>query len=256
MKWIEKISILDDKKINKVIFNFWNNFLNFKEIPNKWTNLVIKHDLKSKLTNDEIYIISFYDKWNILSVPELYFSRISKYLQNNTYNISKLLKEFKLIKNEKIKKVWPVISYYLYWTEKLFSKSINVRKLKWNIDKNIFEKYIESCSKEEVDNIDMDFNDLTHEFFWLFINNTMVSVWNYSIDKITKIAHIWIITNFLYTKKWYWKVLVNTMVINILEEQLIPQYRVDKDNIASIKIAKSLWFIWILEGISLITITT
>jgi len=30
------------------------------------------------------------------------------------------------------------------------------------------------------------------------------------------------------------------MVINILEEQLIPQYRVDKDNIASIKIAKSL----------------
>ncbi len=245
---------IDKNKVNKVIFNFWNNFLNFKEIPVSWNNLTIIHNRKSDLPENQINILSFYNNWNIISVPKKYFNILSKYLNSNKYNIEKLLIKFESIENKKVQKFWPVIFYYLYNTNKLIPKNINVRQLKWIIDKSIFNEYIESCTKEEQNSVDMDFDDKTHIFFWLFIEKKLVSLWNYSIDIDTGISHIWILTHSKYVKNWYWKELVNTLVLDILEKGLIPQYRVKHNNIASIKLAESLWFEKVLEWITLMTV--
>jgi len=109
-----------------------------------------------------------------------------------------------------------------------------------------------SCSEHNKNQIDIDFKDPLHKLFWFFQENTLVSIWNYSIDIKSSIAHIGILTLEQFQWKGCGKELVNWIILDILDNKLIPQYRVKKTNIPSNKIALSLWFTPVLETTTLV----
>ena len=98
----------------------------------------------------------------------------------------------------------------------------------------------------------MVFDDPNHTFFVLHQNEEVVSLCNYSTDEETKIAHIGIITPKQFCGNGYATILVNSVVQNILESDLVPQYRAEWSNNASLGIAKSLGFTPVIESFSFV----
>lgn len=245
--------MLSKNEINNRIFNYWNNFLFFKQKPKIWDNIVIRHNLDSWLWIDEIYILSFFNWWNVISVWNNYFDYIFEYINTNWYNLELLKNEFKKLTSRGIKVKWPVISFYLFYDKYIMNESLNIKAITEK-DKMEYYKFLSSCDKIDLEKVDINLFDITHRLFWFFEKEKLVSLWNYSIDEETKIAHIWIITLKCHQWKWFWKVLVNWIVKDILANWFIPQYRVLKNNLSSLKIARSLWFEEILETLSIINI--
>lgn len=246
-------------EINESIIDFWNNYLNFWELPSKWITKVISHNTgdesqnipPSYLPENEFFIFEHRDKWRVISVHEKYTKIIADIINSDWYNIGKLTETYeKLTHNKPIIK-WPVFSYYLYSTENLLPRNENVKKLEIG-DVALYNEFIKSCINEEIKEVDMQFEDPAHNFYVLYQNWDKVSVCNYSTDEKNIIWHIWIITPRRFQWNWYAKILVNTVILEILENNLIPQYRAGSDNPASIKIAESLWFKKVIESFSII----
>ncbi len=239
--------------INKMIFKLWNNHLDFKRIPSKWETIVIPHSVSSGMPDTELFVFEYLEAWRVISVHKKYFEEIKNFIDLEWYSFDSLRNKFESLTWKKSKLLWPVISLYLFSDNKLLTESINVEKLNTE-NKRVYEDFMNSCVDWEVEEVDMDFDDPTHRFFALYNDWKVVSLWNYSIDDPTKIAHIWIITPKRYQGNGYGKELVNTMVHDIFKNWLIPQYRADDFNVLSMKIAHSLWFEDVLKTYSFIVV--
>lgn len=244
----------NENKLNKTIFNFWNNYLDFGKIPDKWKTIVISHNIASEISENEFLIFEYLSEWRVISVNNKYFQKIKSLINYKWYDFNILRKEFENLTQKKSNIFWPVISLYLYSTEKLLPINYQVKKIEIK-DKKIYDDFFKSCLDSEKKEVDMDLEDLTHRFFVLYNEKKVVSMGNYSIDEKTNIAHIWIITPKKYQWRGYGKQLVNTIIHDILSNNLIPQYRAKNTNIASLKIAKSLWFEPVLETFTFKTIS-
>lgn len=251
--------IKNSDKINKDVIKFWNNYLNFKELPVKWITKVISHNTgdesqnipPSYLPEDEFFIFEHKDFWRIISVHEKHQRAVLNLINNEWYNKEKITKLFSELITYEIKIKWPVFSYYLFDDKKLIPKNDNIKELN-NEDRKIYEDFILTFVDDEIKEVDMQFWDPTHKFFVLYNEKEIVSICNYSYDEQRIIGHIWIITPKKFQGKGYGKKLVNSVIHNIIQDNLIPQYRVDFDNVASNRIADSLWFEKIISSFSII----
>lgn len=240
----------NQQQLDKIIFTFWNNYLNFKQIPDKWEIIIIPHHIRFEIPQDECIIFEYFGHWKIISVHEKYVEDIKTFIASNGYGFEELKNYFKNILQKDIVIFWPITSLYLYSMEKLLPIHWQIKKIKLK-DKDIYNNFMESCTHHEEKEVNMDIEDSSHHFFVLYNDWNVVSMGNYSIDKETDIAHIWIITPKKYQRNGYGKHLVNGMIHDILNNNLIPQYRVKNTNKASIRIAKQFWFTSILESCTL-----
>lgn len=241
--------MINKNNLNTIIIWFWNNFLDFKTVPNKWENLIISHSKASELPETELYVLEFKEAWRIISIHEKYYKQIEEFINWHWYSFDGLRKEFEKLTGKTSKIAWPILSAYLFSDEKLLPVSKDVIELK-SEDIQKFNDFMNNCPDCDKKEVDMNFEDPTHRFFILNVNWEAVSLCNYSIDEETRIAHIGIITLKKYQWKGYAKTLVNSVVHNILDNWLYSQYRADKFGSVSIKIALSLWFEIFLESYS------
>lgn len=235
--------------LDTTITKFWDNYLDFKIVPNKWENLIIPHSKVSELPDTEFFILEFRKAWRIISVHEKYFEQVVGFINSYWYSFEKLRKEFENLTGKNSKIAWPIVSAYLFSDEKLLPVSKEVVKLELE-DRGIFDDFMTNCLDWEEKEVDMNFEDSTHRFFVLYKDWVVVSLCNYSVNKETKIAHIGIITLKKYQWNGYAKTLVNTVVHDILDNWFYPQYRADKVGSVSINIALLLWFEIYLESFS------
>lgn len=237
----------------KTIIDFWDEYLDFKIIPKEWENRVALHNHTSGISEDEFFITEFPSAGRHISVSEKYADKVRNFISEEKYDFNGLKKEAEMLMGGKIKQLWPVTTMALWTTEKIKAINSDIAKLGLN-DKKIFEDFMDICTEDDKNEVNMEFDNPTHTFFVLRKNWTVVSLWNYSVDDKSRIGHLWILTPKKHSWNWYWKTLVNAMVIDILQRDLAPQYRAQSTNIASIKIAVSLWFETVLESFSFVKI--
>lgn len=250
---------LEQENLTNTIITFWDNYLDFKQIPEKWKTVVIPHNMgditrditSSGLPENEFFVFEHLSAGRIISVHDKYVGRVTDLIDREWYNFDGLKNAFQFLVQKNTKILWPVASLYLFSTEKLLPLDSRVEQI-WNKDKKMYDHFMKSCVDGEIKEVNMDFEDLTHRFFILHQDWNIVSLCNYSIDEKTKIAHIWIITPKKYQWNGYGKALVNTVVQDILKNNFVPQYRADTTNIASCKIAESLGFTPVLESYSFV----
>lgn len=120
-----------------------------------------------------------------------------------------------------------------------FSKSIEIRKLSPN-DLEASENFKNSCSEDDVDTL--DFNLETDIAYGAFLQNKLIGVSRYLVLRDTKIADITVVISSEYRNQKISTPLVSKIVESILADSLTPKYRVQTENIASIKIAQRLGF--------------
>lgn len=238
--------------ITDAIINFWRNYLGFTQIPSTWEIGIIIHKSGSEIPDDDLIVFNYLSKGQIVSVAQQYFDEIEYYIQENWVAIEDLQKKFELTTQKKTQVYGPVISFYLFSTDKLLPINSSIEKLEIT-DKKIFDDFIGSCVDGEMQEVDMDFMSPHHHFFILRHEWEVVSLGNYSLDETgkTPIAHIWIVTPKRHAWKGFGKELVSAMTHNILNKELVPQYRAKSSNAASLKIAESLWFTPVIESLTI-----
>ena len=238
-----------NNKLSPKILGFWDNFLGFWELPENWETKLILHKKGSQIDEDEIFILEVNWSWRIISVSTKYEDMVRKMLESD-FDERKLKKIYEKATNWKMTILWPIITSYLD------NEQEKEDVIDWRIqileDKKLFDDFVKWCKDNEMKEVNMEFWNPSHKFFAFNVDWDIVSLGNYSMDDKKTIGHIWIVTPKRFSWKWYWKILVKAMVKDIIDNWLIPQYRTSKDNIASQKIALSLWFKKIMESYSLV----
>lgn len=245
---------IDTVNLANVIITFWDNYLNFKQLPNVWETVVIPHntnDIENIMPETECYVFEYWSAGRLISVGGKYQTGLQNFFKEEWYSFDGLKTYFESVIQKNTRIFWPVCSLYLFSTEKLLPKDSRVCPI-WNKDRKIYDDFIESCMDSEMKEVNMEFKDPNHRFFILTQNGFTVSLGNYSIEKQTWIAHIGIVTPKKYQWNGYGKALVNTIVHDILDNNLTPQYRADTTNLASMNIAESLGFTKVLESYSFV----
>ncbi len=242
--------IIDIEKTKQTIVTFRGDYLGFTEIPGEWLIKIIGHKDGSRIPENDFLVYEFEDEWTLITVGDKYREQIENFINEHWYSVESLKKQYESLVGKESRVHWPVVSFYLFTTDKLLNKAPNVRQLHSH-DMQLFLDFVNSCIDGEMEEVDMNFDDSTHKFFALEIEWKICSLGNYSIHEQTWIAHIWVVTPVKYAWNWYGKMLVNSIVDDILENNLIPQYRAKTKNVASLKIAESLGFKRVLESYTL-----
>ncbi len=243
--------VKENKNLFGVVLAFWDEYLNFKDIPNKWEVVIITHNPTSWIPENEFFITEFPDSWIVISVHDNYVQEIRALIGEKWYDFEILKSRFEQLTRWEAKILGPVVTMSIKGFDKLLPMSPNAIRLEPEDEKK-FHDFMESCTDSEAKEVNMEFGNPTHFFYALYQEWIIVSLANYSVDDKNRIGHIWIITPFRFSWKGYGKQLVNTVIRQIIDSWLAPQYRASSTNIASLKIAESLWFERVLESFSFI----
>lgn len=242
MEKSDKISI-----INK----FWWNYLWCSTDDFQWNWIKVISHSSNLADSKEIYVLTYWNLKTIVSVQEQYKQEIVDIISNYWLNNDKLHSAIDKIYDWEKKYTWIILTSYLFSKEQLKPKSPQVRYINKE-EVKLYKDFMKKCEDSDISEIFMNFEDPFQEFYWYFEWDEMVAISNYVVDdENDNIAHIWILVRSDKKWKWYWKMLANNLSHEILERGLIPQYRVWEDNIASRKIAESLWYEEILRWYSL-----
>lgn len=260
MRNIQETTILDKviqsrKEITDIVKKHWSNltWCNVTDFDSGITFVLDSTNPRlanTKKAKEEIQVLSFKNWWTVVNVSDDYYSELLEIIQNFW------LDDEKMGQSLQNKYGWVLSPYhsvrlYLFTDEKLVPIDNNIRKLNIS-EKKLFDSFMEKCSEEEKYEVYMDFEASFHNFYAYFVNEDIVAIGEFCKihdDDIVVIPSI--ITREDCRWKWYWKAVVNAMTYKMLEWWFVPQYRCDPKNIASRKIAESLWYEEILNGYSL-----
>ncbi|MBP8016673.1 GNAT family N-acetyltransferase [Candidatus Gracilibacteria bacterium] len=246
---------LNKENIIDVIKNHWLNLTGCTiEDFNSGINFILDSE-NSKLENtkkikEEICVLNFKNGGTIINVADECFSELKEIIQNfgvNDEKIGQLLQK----KYKGILVSYYSVRSYIFNCEKLVSIDQNVRKLKKS-EKKVFDDFMGKCTENERYNVYMDFETDFHNFYAYFYEDNIVAIGEYSkIHGDDEVVSLSIIVKEGCRGKGYGKAVVNAMTHKIIEASLVPQYRADPKNIASINLAKSLGYEELINGFSL-----
>jgi RimJ/RimL family protein N-acetyltransferase len=117
--------------------------------------------------------------------------------------------------------------------------SLDIRELSPANQSEIDELYLD-CSEDDKDTLDLTFED--EVAFGVYDGSKLIGISRYAVVRDTKVADITIVIRQSYRGKGYSSGLVSRVVETALRNGLVPKYRVDESNHASIAIAKKLGF--------------
>lgn len=233
------------------IQNTWSSYLWIEnsDLLKKWIK-VISHS-KELLDSKEIYILK-YNAWaTIISVPEEIRLEIEKIIKESGQDNNKMHEAISRLYEWNKMNTGYILTNYLFDSAKINEINPNTRYISKD-QKLLFDDFMTKCLDEDKKEVFMEFEEEFHKFYWYFENWELVAVANYvRNDENDKLAHIWIILRSDKKWMWYWKILANDITAEILNRNLIPQYRVAENNIASRRIAEKLWYEEILRWYSL-----
>jgi len=241
------------EKSNKIsiINNFWWNYLWCSTDDFQWNWIKVISHSPDLVDSKEVYILVYWNWKTIVSVMKQCKNEIIEIIDKYWINREKIHSAINKIYDWEKKFTWIIITSYLFSKEQLKPKNPQVRHINKN-EIELYTDFMKKCEVKDISEIFMDFKEPFQEFYWYFEWNQIVAISNYIVDdENDKIAHIWILVRSDKKWKWYWKILANDLSHEILERNLIPQYRVWEENIASRKIAESLWYEEVLRGYSL-----
>lgn len=233
----------------------WANltWCNIEDFDNKITFVLDSKNPKlsnTKKIKEEIKILNLRNWWTIINVSDEIFPKLSEIIEKFWVEEDKI---WQLLQREYS---WTLDLYrktqlYLFTDEKLEPIDPNIRKLDKS-EKTLFNEFRAKCSEEDNYKVYMDFDVEFHEFYAYFVWNEIVALWDYcKIYDEDKVALPSIITREDYRWKWYGKKVVNVITHKIIESWLIARYPVDPQNMASINLAKSLWYEELFDSYSL-----
>ena len=111
-------------------------------------------------------------------------------------------------------------------------------------DKEAIEQFYEGLSEDDIDTLDLDFEDDTTIAFAVYNDDVIAAIGRYYVIPTEKgTMDITLVTSKNYRGKGFASLLLKKMITLGLENNLVPRYRVKTDNIASIKVAEKLGFI-------------
>jgi len=234
-----------------IINNVWWDYLWCDDSDFQWDWIKVISHSPNLADSKEIYILTYWGWKTIISVQEQCKKEIIEIIDKHWIDNDKLHSVIQKIYDWEKKHTWIILTSYLFSREQLKPKNPQVRRI--NKDEiELYADFMKKCEDKDIDEVFMEFSEPFQEFYWYFEWGEMVAVCNYVVDnEKDKIAHIWILVRSDQKWKWYWKILANDVSHEILERNLIPQYRVWEENIASRKIAESLWYEEILRWYSL-----
>lgn len=102
------------------------------------------------------------------------------------------------------------------------------------------EEFYQDCSEDDKDTLDLTFENETA--LGLYVENKIVAIARYTPLRETQIADITVLVRRTARGKAYSAPLVSKLVERILRNNLVPKYRVEENNHASIAVAKKLGF--------------
>lgn len=118
----------------------------------------------------------------------------------------------------------------------------NLKKISKN-DKDLIELFYKDLSRDDIDTLDLDFEEKTTMAFAVYSDDAIAAIGRYYIIPTEKgTMDITLVTSEKYRGRGFASLLLKKMISLGLENNLVPRYRVKTDNIASIKVAEKLSF--------------
>lgn len=243
-------SIITPGEAELHIDSYWSNFFWCTPSQLKQPWILVLPRLRGDTDDSEIYVCEWKDGATVIITPPSLQSHVQELIRiRTTESLETILRNSSSLPSIIF---GPIITKYSLSRNALWKASSSVRKL-LSSDENSYNDFLRACLPEDVNKVDMDFQNNFHRFFGYFHNEELQSVWNYQTDdEEDKLAHIWIITRPDSTGRGYaWEV-VNALLQDIFDCGLLPQWRVHIDNIASNALADRFGFSETMRSYSIV----
>lgn len=222
--------------------NFWSEFLGLSTTELLSPNYVINSSGRYIEKHQDKFVFLYQDLKSLKKVLIASAKNIENY-QIKTADLDKLpldtAKDFK-----KMTLAFHDIDYGLTSAEHftpfdISTSSIEIQRLSL-ADQAATEHFSNRCSEDDIDTLDFDLE--TDIAYGAFLQNKLIGVSRYLVIRETNVADITVVVSSEYRNQKISTPLVSKIVERILADGYIPKYRVQTENIASIKIAERLGF--------------